>query len=129
VAAEITWVQVRAETGETGWMAENLLIIVTPSAVAPPAATADPGASVTALPTLPGGVRGTAVVALTSGTAARLRDAPNGRVIAGLLDGTPLQVLQGQQTVDGVVWVEVQDDTGLTGWIAEDLIEYTSTSS
>ncbi len=124
----ITWVEVRAETGETGWIAEDLLVIVTPAA--PVAAGATPTAEdLTALPTLPGGVRGTAVVALSSGVAARLRDAPNGRVIGGLPDGTPLQVLQGRETQDGLVWIEVQDNTGQTGWISEDLVEYTSTSS
>ena len=125
----ITWVEIRADTGETGWMAEDLLLIVTPAAPSAGASpTLDP-ASVTALPTLPGGVRGTAVVSIGTGLSARLRDAPAGRVIGGLPDGTPLQVLQGSETRDGLVWIEVQDDTGQSGWISEDLVVYTSTSS
>jgi hypothetical protein len=53
-----------------------------------------------------------------------MRDAPGGRVIAGLLDGAPVQVLAGREVLDGIVWIEVQDETGQTGWVSEDLLEY-----
>lgn len=126
-AGGVIWVEIRDDTGQTGWMAEDLLVIQDQASLAPPTA-AGPEGSPTALPTLATGTQGRAVVSLSSGTAARLRDAPAGRVIGGLPDGTPLEVLPGREVRDGVVWVEVRDDTGQTGWISEDLIEYVASS-
>ncbi len=118
----IIWVEIRAETGETGWMSEDLLEIVEAPQLPPESTPAE--ANVTPLPTLPGGAQGTATVQLDSGTAARLRDAPGGRVIGGLLDGAQVQVLQGRVLQDGIVWVEIKDETGLVGWISEELLIY-----
>jgi hypothetical protein len=124
VQGGITWVQVRDSSGLTGWMAEDLLQIVEgtgPAASTTP--TLAPGASLTPLPTLPGGVVGQATVSLDSGTAGRLRDAPAGRVIGGVLDGTVVQVLQGREVRDGITWIEIRDPSGLTGWMSADLLD------
>jgi uncharacterized hydrophobic protein (TIGR00271 family) len=47
----------------------------------------------------------------------RLRQSPGGPVIATLREGAQLEILYGQQVVDGLVWVEVQDMEGRVGWI------------
>ena len=38
-------------------------------------------------------------------------------MIATLREGEQLEVLYGQQIVDGLVWIEVQDMEGRVGWI------------
>jgi uncharacterized hydrophobic protein (TIGR00271 family) len=47
----------------------------------------------------------------------RLRQSPGGPVIATLREGEQLEVLYGKQTIDGLVWLEVQDKEGRVGWI------------
>lgn len=49
----------------------------------------------------------------------RLRQVPGGPVIATLHEGTPLTVLYGMEVVNGLVWIEVQDNEGRTGWIPQ----------
>ena len=127
VVAGVTWVEIRDDTGLIGWMSEDLLQIVSEVETPAQTPTASSGTAVTALPTLAGGVRGLATVQIQGGASARLRDAPGGTVIDGLPDGTPVEVLQGREVLDGITWIEIRDDTGQTGWIAEDLLLYTST--
>jgi hypothetical protein len=107
---------------------------------APPSATATerPSATPTAAPTdtptrtptptatLPGGALALAVVDLPDGLAARLRDRPGGTVIAGVLDGAQVEVLEGREEVDDIVWVRIRDANGQEGWIAESLLEITT---
>jgi uncharacterized hydrophobic protein (TIGR00271 family) len=74
----------------------------TATASATPTETATPyGAYVQAL-TMPG---------------LRLRQVPNGPVIATLYSGANITILYGQEIVNGLVWVEVQDQDGRIGWI------------
>jgi len=49
----------------------------------------------------------------------RLRQFPNGPVIATYYQGTSLTVLYGLEIVDGLVWIEVQDAEGRIGWIPQ----------
>jgi len=49
----------------------------------------------------------------------RLRQSPDGPVIATLHEGAPLTVLYGTEIVSGLVWVEVQDAEGRVGWIPQ----------
>jgi len=50
----------------------------------------------------------------------QLRQWPEGPVIGEKLRaGTPLTVLYGREIVNGLVWVEVQDAEGRTGWVPE----------
>jgi hypothetical protein len=49
----------------------------------------------------------------------RLRQYPDGPVIATLLEGERLTVLYGQEIVNGLVWIEVQDEEGRIGWIPQ----------
>jgi len=49
----------------------------------------------------------------------RLRQSPNGPVIATLHEGDPLTVLYGMEIVNGLVWVEVEDPDGRVGWIPQ----------
>ncbi len=109
--------------------------VVATETAAPATATSTPAPTETLGPTdaptssgtaLPEGVTAIAIVDL-DGVAARVRDAPAGKVIGAVLKGAQVQILQGRQVVDGVTWVEVRDNTGLTGWMSEDLLEYTAT--
>ncbi len=91
----------------------------------PPTATFTPTFTVTPLPTLPEGVTGYAVVTLKEGTSsARLRATPGGAVISAVPNGSQVEVLKGREIVDNINWIQVRDATGLTGWIAEELLVF-----
>jgi uncharacterized hydrophobic protein (TIGR00271 family) len=47
----------------------------------------------------------------------RLRQSPNGPIIATLLQNKPIRILYDSQIVDGLVWVEVEDYEGRIGWV------------
>ena len=65
-------------------------------------------------------------VANTGGAGAILRaDPPKGRQVAGLRDGTVLQVLEHRQVDDGADWLRVQTPTGVEGWIFSRLVAAT----
>ncbi|MBN2148216.1 MAG: DUF389 domain-containing protein [Anaerolineales bacterium] len=49
----------------------------------------------------------------------RLRQSPNGPVIANLRQGDVLTVLYGYEIVGGLVWVEVSDAEGRIGWVPQ----------
>ena len=57
---------------------------------------------------------------------ARLRAAPNGAVVGSVPDDTSVQVLQGQEFVDGISWIQIRLPSGEVGWIAESLVEITT---
>jgi uncharacterized hydrophobic protein (TIGR00271 family) len=91
-----------------------------PSATGTATATATPTNTATFTPT-PTNTR-TPVPALISGVTLpgmRLRQSPNGPVIAALVPDKPLVLLYSRQVVDGLVWVEVQDYQGRIGWIPQ----------
>jgi hypothetical protein len=46
-----------------------------------------------------------------------MHQAPEGPVIATLRLGQPLIVLYGYEIINGLVWIEVQDEEGRIGWI------------
>jgi hypothetical protein len=48
-----------------------------------------------------------------------LRQWANGPVIATLRQGDQLVVLYGTEIVNGLVWIEVQDEEGRVGWIPQ----------
>lgn len=47
----------------------------------------------------------------------RLRQSPNGPIIATLLQEKPIRILYGSEIVDGLLWVEVEDYEGRIGWV------------
>jgi hypothetical protein len=49
----------------------------------------------------------------------RLRQFPEGPIIAILREGSPLIVLHGSETVNGLVWVEVVDPDSRIGWLPQ----------
>jgi len=49
----------------------------------------------------------------------KLRQSPDGPVIATLNPGDPLTVLYGFEIVNGLVWIEVEDKEGRVGWIPQ----------
>jgi hypothetical protein len=62
-------------------------------------------------------------VANTGGAGAILRaDPPKGRQVAGLRDGTLLQVLEHQQQADGSEWLRVRTPDGVEGWVFSRLV-------
>jgi hypothetical protein len=64
----------------------------------------------------------TAVV--SSGVGVWLRASPgtSGEQLEWLLDGTLLNLLGGQETVDALLWQQVQTETGVIGWVAADFL-------
>jgi hypothetical protein len=49
----------------------------------------------------------------------RLHQSPGGPVLADLRQGERLTVLYGQEIAAGLVWIEVQTESGLIGWIPQ----------
>jgi uncharacterized hydrophobic protein (TIGR00271 family) len=62
------------------------------------------------------------VIANTGGAGVFMRDAPNGRIITALSEGSPVQILYRQETVAGLEWLEVRDVLGRTGWMQARLL-------
>ena len=98
------------------------------TATVTPAPTLTPTSTATALPTHTATLVPTSTFTPTTypGFAAgsifpglKLRQSPGGPEIATLREGDALIVLYGQEIVDGLVWVEVQDSAGRIGWIPQ----------
>lgn len=83
---------------------------LTPTHTPSPTLTFTPTATLTPTPAL-------LVVGNTEGLGVRLRDKPDGPIIARLSDGEHLLLLSGQVIERGLVWVEVQDEDGRVGWV------------
>lgn len=49
----------------------------------------------------------------------RMRQWPEGPVIATLREGEQLTILYGRQLVNGLVWLEIRDSEGRVGWLPE----------
>jgi SH3-like domain-containing protein len=54
-----------------------------------------------------------------------MRDAPGrqGKIVAALSEGAPVQILYRQETIGGDEWVEVRDVLGRTGWMLSRFLE------
>jgi len=63
-----------------------------------------------------------AVIQTTDQKGAVLRDQPGGEVLRSYFDGTLMQVLPDQVTIDGVEWVHVIAPDGLEGWMVQRLL-------
>jgi SH3-like domain-containing protein len=128
------WRNVRDLQGDVGWVAGGFLAVEgsAPIIVAPPpstsgTSTASSGAPTTAStpvpkPTSPGVAASTASrgqVGNTGGQGANIRSEPGsgGRVLKTLPDGSNLDVVGPDREVDGQVWRQVRDSSGVTGWI------------
>jgi hypothetical protein len=77
-----------------------------------PTATEKPTSTYTPTPALAQAVR-TGVPGLL------LRQVPGGPEIGVVRPGQPLTMLYGEEIVDGIVWIEVQDQEGRVGWIPQ----------
>jgi uncharacterized hydrophobic protein (TIGR00271 family) len=82
----------------------------TPTNTATPTATNTP--TNTPTPSL-------ARVAQTLGRGLRLRQFPEGPIIGTMREGDYLIVLYGIDVVNGLVWIEVQDEDGRVGWVPQ----------
>ena len=49
----------------------------------------------------------------------RMRQWPDGPVIATLREGEQLTILYGRQIVNGLIWLEIRDSEGRVGWLPE----------
>jgi len=86
----------------------------TPTETSTPTSTATPTATPTLTSTpFPG------YITRVTFPGMELRQSPAGPVIAYLRAGDPLIVLYGMEIVDGIVWIEVQDEDGRIGWIPQ----------
>ncbi len=63
-----------------------------------------------------------AQVQTDDGTGVLLRDEPGGVVVGSYFDGTRMQILPGEISQDGVVWVRVIAPDGIDGWIVRRLL-------
>ncbi|HMK07833.1 MAG TPA: DUF389 domain-containing protein [Anaerolineales bacterium] len=91
-----------------------------PTATRTPTATVTPTRTATATATFTATVTPTppsAVVFGTGGAGVLLRDTPNGQSTSGLIEGLPLLVVGGPQTIAGEVWLQVRVADGRLGWI------------
>ncbi len=64
----------------------------------------------------------TAVVRSGVGVWLRATPSTSGEQLEWLLDGTVLNLLEAQETADGLLWQQVQTETGLVGWVAADFL-------
>jgi hypothetical protein len=91
-----------------------------PTATRTPTATATATITSTATDTATPTVTPTPPAALvfgTGGAGVLLRDAPNGESSSGLIEGLPVVVIAGPETVDGEAWLQVRVADGREGWI------------
>jgi uncharacterized hydrophobic protein (TIGR00271 family) len=58
-----------------------------------------------------------AYIANTGGSGVYLRDAPAGKIIGSLPEGAAVEVLYRRETVNNILWIEIQDLLGRTGWV------------
>ncbi len=62
-------------------------------------------------------------VSAPSGNGAFVREEPDGIILTSLLNGNAVQVISNPQTdKNGVIWVQVKTDTGITGWMVQNLL-------
>lgn len=108
----VPWQHIQTEDGQTGWVASEFLTIGEP-----PATVSDTDQSLDeeAIPeSLLTGV----------GTATFLFNNPysDGRSLRELSNNDTVYLLPGQETVDGLVWQEVETEEGLVGWVIRDFL-------
>lgn len=93
----------------------------TPTATVTITQTATITATITETPTPTRTYTPTPVLAYivnTDGIGTVLLDQPAGRLITGFLsEGAPVQILYRREVANGVLWIEVRDMLGRTGWI------------
>lgn len=129
------WRNVRDTQGESGWIAASFLAAEGSVPAVGSAPGAIPGSDqpsggatiVTAATAVPkptslgvaaaGASRGQ--VGNTNGQGANIRSEPGsgGRVLKTVAEGTNLEVLGPERDVDGQIWRQVRDSSGVTGWI------------
>ena len=88
----------------------------TRTATATDTATITPTVTDTATPTVTP-TPPSAVVFGTGGAGVLLRDAPNGESSSGLIEGLPVVIIAGPETVGGEAWLQVRVSDGREGWI------------
>ncbi len=81
-----------------------------PTHTATPTQTPTPTPTFTSTPVL-------AYIANTGGLGIYLRDAPPGKVIGGLPEGSAVKILYQRETVNSREWIEIRDLFGRIGWI------------
>lgn len=130
------WRNVRDAQGDSGWIAGGFLgqegsvaVITAPapgtsagSTTAAGTPAAAPAATAAPRPTSPGVAASSATrgqVGNTNGQGANIRSEPGsgGRVLKTLPEGSNLEVVGPDKEVDGQIWRQVRDSSGVTGWI------------
>ena len=126
-----TWRNVRDLQGDTGWIAASLLapegtvpIASAPGSALNPLSPSGPSTAATQAPrptaaAASSAPAGRAQVGNTGGQGANVRSEPGsgGRILKTLAEGAAIEVLGPEREVDGVVWRQVRDSAGVTGWI------------
>lgn len=130
------WRNVRDTQGDQGWIAANFLapegtassVSAIPGSEQQPSASGTsttgsaPAATAVPKPTSPGVAAsgaGRGQIGNTNGQGANIRSEPGsgGRVLKTLAEGSNIEVLGPEREVDGQIWRQVRDSSGVTGWI------------
>jgi len=116
-AAGITWQNVRTADGRSGWVAAQLLSVVTPTPTPLPAPSGTPVVTPIAAP-------GYVYVASTNGLNLRADHSASANIVAHLANGQRLQTNGlgfGPDNQD-LKWLNVKTDDGLLGWVAANFV-------
>lgn len=138
-AGGITWQNVRADDGKTGFVAAQFLAATRPvtATTATPVATGPVTSTVPVTPTVSAtaapvptttGSTGNVYVIATNGLNLRSQPSTTAGVVATLTYGQRLTALTPKGTPDagGVAWQNVRTDANQTGWAAADYLSATS---
>lgn len=89
---------------------QTLTLTPTTTSTSTPTDTATPTLTFTPTPMV-------AYISNTYGSGMYLRESPEGKIIALLPEGSPLQLLYRRQIVNGKEWIEVRDVLNRVGWM------------
>ncbi|MFN8522512.1 MAG: SH3 domain-containing protein [Chloroflexota bacterium] len=123
------WKNVRTLDGDTGWIPAAFLVaegasqapsltIAAPGSGSAADATSTRAPAATAGPSTRTGSAGKGQVGNTGGQGVNIRsEAGGGRVLKTLAEGTAIDTLGPEMVVNGVVWRQVRDAAGVSGWM------------
>lgn len=124
-AAGLTWQNVRADDGRSGWVAASLLSAATPAPTPAPAPTGAPSGTPSAEPTVtPIAQAGYVYVISVDGLNLRADHSASSKVVAQLANGQRLQTngLGFGPDDQNLKWLNVKTEDGTLGWVVADYV-------
>lgn len=104
------WYKIDFDSGVDGWVAPFIKKVGTCSGQSPESAATSSGSRVR--------------VVVGAGSNLNVRAAAAGAVVGSQQDGAQGSIVAGPQTANGVNWVQVNFDTGVDGWVAQQFLQY-----